>query len=154
MNKLNFKKIEYENVKVNSLLPEIFKKELSSNFLKPGKCLSNSYQIAIQNDEIKMVEGFLITTYEDKTIEAVGHVWNKYNDIYFDLSKDLIVSDKKIENSKYFKASEYYAVDISTEEKRKISSDIYNLETETHIVFKTNVQSIEKELRDFLNQHN
>ena len=102
-----------------------------------------------------MVEGFLITYFEDGKIESVGHVWNEIQGVYFDETINLKKTDEKITKSEFYLADKYTPSEISTELREKpkvgLSSFFEKPIMEKHMIFKTDVKKLEIELKDFLN---
>jgi hypothetical protein len=118
-----------------------------------GECLLNSYNVAKKSNTVNIVEGFLVTKFKDGTFESVGHVWNEEVGIYFDVTLGLNKHHKNIKSNTYYIAEVYGIDDIKTEERLKPGSGMFDTDakTEVHIVFKTNIKAMEKELRSFLN---
>lgn len=155
MQKIKFKGVEYTKVEVTKI-SDSHRKEIDKLSLKSGNCLGNSYEIAKKISGINIVEGFLITYFEDGKIESVGHVWNEIDGVYFDETINLKKNDKKIAKSEYYLADKYTLNDISTELKEKstvgLSSFFEKPIMEKHIIFKTDVKRIELELKEFFNK--
>ena len=154
MKKLNFKNVIYEQIEREETLQKYIAKTNNID-VKEGKCLNNSFLISKKFPEVSMVEGFLITYFEDGEIESVGHVWNEIDGIYFDETVDLKKTDKKIIKIEYYLADKYASSDISTEIREKptvgLSSFFEKPILEKHMIFKTNVKKLEIELKEFLN---
>lgn len=156
MEKLEFKGVEY--IKINiAKIPEIYKDEIDKVPVIPGDCLRNGYEIAKNITDITIVEGFLITYFEDESdIESVGHVWNEYKGAYFDKSIELIQHNKKVKENEYFLAKIYPANEALKGKFYLRPKDMYDLfpkedPTKSKLDFKTEVKKLENELKEFLN---
>lgn len=155
MKSLNLKNVIYEQIERDETPPKYIAKTNNIDVIE-GKCLNNSFLISKKFPEVSIVEGFLITYFEDGKIESVGHVWNEIDGIYFDETVDLKKTDEKITKSEYYFADKYTSNDISTELREKpkvgLSSFFEKPIIEKHMIFKTNVKKLEIELKEFLNK--
>lgn len=143
--------IEVKNTRV------CFEKDVKASKPKEGDCIFNSYKVAEKIDNVKMVEGFLVSYFEDGTLECVGHVWNEINGSHFDVTKGIKKHDKIIKSDNYFIASVYDSKDKKTVKMPKAGGGMYDIflgETEKHLAFKTEVKLIEKDLLSFLKNEN
>jgi len=156
MENLKFKDVEYSKINI-SKIPENHQKTIDKIPVKPKDCLGNSYEIAKNITDINIVEGYLVTYFEDESdIESVGHVWNEYKGSYFDKSIELIQHNRKVKENKYFLAIMYTANEVKKGKVYLPSKDMYDLipkedPTKFTLDFKTDVKKLEKELKDFLN---
>lgn len=154
MKNLNFKNVEYQQIETVET-PEEYLAKKNNIDVKAGDCLTNSYEISRKFPKVDIVEGFLVTYFDDGIIESVGHVWNEIDGIYFDETIGLKNSDKKIIKNEYYLADKYTSNEIATEEKEKPRAGLSSLFEkpiiQKFIVFKTNVKKLESELREFLN---
>jgi len=106
-------------------------------------CLENSGKMA-RKTGAKMVEGYLVTEFHDiEEVECVGHVWNEYGGIQFDISAGLIENDK-IKNNTYFPVKTYLVADARKQANPLPSGPV-------SVVFSTGVKNNEKKVRDHLN---
>lgn len=155
MKSLNFKNVKYEQVERDET-PQKYIAKKNNIDVKEGECLNNSFLISKKFPEASMVEGFLITYYEDGRIESVGHVWNVIEGVHFDETIDLKKSNEKIAKSEYYLADKYTSSDISTELREQptigLSSFFEKPTMENHLIFKTDVKKLEIELKVFLNK--
>jgi len=130
---------------VTAEVPEKIKWAISSVKPVANKCLANSGKMA-QETGAKMVEGYLITTYHDKEqVECVGHVWNEYHGIQFDISASLI-NDETVKDNTYFPHKTYLVADAL----RQANPFPFGPE---HVVFSTRVKNNEKKVREHLNSN-
>lgn len=154
MKSLNFKNVVYVQIERDET-PQKYIAKTNNIDVKEGKCLNNSFLISKKFPEVSMVEGFLITYFEDGKIESVGHVWNEIQGVYFDETINLKKTDEKITKSEYYLADKYTPSEISTELREKpkvgLSSFFEKPIMEKHMIFKTDVKKLEIELKDFLN---
>ena len=128
---------------VSAAVPEKIKWAISRVKPVANKCLANSGKMA-QETGAKMVEGYLITTYHDKVeVECVGHVWNEYNGIQFDISASLI-NDETVKDNTYFPHKMYLVADALKQ------ADPFPFGPQ-QVVFSTSVKNNEKKVRDHLN---
>lgn len=152
---LIFKEIEYQKIEV-SKTPQKCDAKKNNIVVKDGECLNNGYLFSKKFADVNMVEGFLLTYFEDGTIESVGHVWNEINGVYFDETIGLKKNEKKITKNEYYLAEKYPLTDISIELRRKVliglSSYLEEPIMEKHLIFKTDVKKLEKELKELLNK--
>jgi hypothetical protein len=152
MQKLKIEEHEYLNVSVGEV-PEHIKQDLKGVRLESGNCLGNSYNVAQKLTDVNMVEGFLVTLFEEEQPECVGHVWNEWNGQHFDVTIDLKLHDRKVKENIYF-VSIVYSIGEAQVEKRPKSNIGLNVffasEFETHLVFKSNVKSQELKAREFV----
>jgi hypothetical protein len=113
----------------------------------PNDCLGNSYEIAKNITDVNIVEGYLVTYFEDESdIESVGHVWNEYKGVYFDKSIELIQHNRNVKENEYFLAAMYPANEASKEKVYFPPSNMYDLSrkedpTKSKLVFKTDVKN-------------
>lgn len=156
MKSLNFKNKTYEQVE-RTETPQKYNAKTNNIDVKVGKCLNNSSLISKRFTEVNMVEGFLITYFEDGKIESVGHVWNEIEGVYFDETIDLKKSDEKITKSEYYFADKYTSNDVSFEQIKKTTSGLSSFFEEPiieiYLVFKTDVKKLEIELKEYLNNN-
>ena len=156
MEKLNFKNVEYNKIDIGTI-PENLKDIIEKIGAKSNDCLKNSYEIATHIFEINMVEGYLITYFEDESdIESVGHVWNEYNGEYFDNSIGLVKHNRKVKENEYFLAKTYTATEVLKEKVYYPPKNMYDLfpevdTTKSKLGFSSDVKKNEKELKKFLN---
>ncbi|HKO75923.1 MAG TPA: hypothetical protein VJU52_01825 [Flavobacterium sp.] len=157
MEKLKFKGVEYTKINITKI-PETHLKEIDKLTVIPGDCLGNSHTIAKNITDINIVEGYLVTYFEDESdIESVGHAWNEYKGVYFDKSIELIQHNRKVKKNEHFLATTYTANEVSKEKVYLPPKHVYDLfpeedHTKSKLVFKTDVKKLEIELKDFLNE--
>lgn len=87
-----------------------------------------------------MVEGFLVTIFQDEAIESVGHVWNEINGNHFDATMGLKKHDRIVKNNFYFIDTIYDKNDRKIEERTKAGVNMYDAFFEPpdqHLAFKT-----------------
>lgn len=58
--------------------------------IKQGECFINSYRIAKNYQDIKIVEGLIIAVDNENGAKAMPHVWNKKDEVYFDVTNEKI----------------------------------------------------------------
>src|ERR1051326_1208662 len=86
--------------------------DLSNILIDQGECHRNSYTVARRNANVKIIEGILITRDEFNESVALPHVWNKFDDRYFDVTSDHLF-DQNMENFvKYLEIVEYMPEDL------------------------------------------
>lgn len=150
--------IEFEGIKAMKVVVESgdhsSQTDLKHLKLKEGLCLYNSFKIA-EIRKCKLVEGFLVTEFEDKLLECVGHVWNEIEDRQIDYTVGLKKHNEKVKSQNYFKVESYNYMEKNTE-KRTIDGRIPTVfekgivPVHDHIVFRTNVNLKELEVRENL----
>jgi len=141
--KFEFKGEAFVKVSVSDEVPEKIKWAVNRVNPIANQCLKNSGKMAKETNA-KMVEGYLITTFHDmEEVECVGHVWNEYQGIQFDISAGLVNQENVKENG-YFPHKIYPLADAL------IRPDPFPFGPE-HVVFSTNVKNNEREVRDYLN---
>ncbi len=73
------------------------------------------------------------------------------NGSFFDVTIGIKKHSEKVVKNEYYLAITCESCDIKTKEAMKVGASMYNFaDTETHIVFKTNIKEIEKEFREYL----
>lgn len=157
MKKLIFKDAEYAKINVTKV-PDILQEEIDKLSFDSGNCLYNSYMIAKNIANTNIVEGYLVTYFEDGSdIESVGHAWNEYNGAYFDKSIELVKHNRKIKKNVYFLTETYTATIASKKKVYFPQKSMYDLIREedtskSKLVFKTDVKKNELELKNQLNK--
>lgn len=157
MKKLKFKGAEYTKINTSEI-PETYQKEIERLDIKAGNCLYNSYQIAKKITDINIVEGYLVTYFEDGSeIESVGHVWNEYKGAYFDATIGLKQHNRKVKKNDYFLVQKYTAAEANKEKVYLPPKNMYDFSkevepTKSNLVFKTDVHKNGIELKDHLNK--
>ena len=80
--------------------------DISNIEINQGECFINSYRVAKQNVNVKIIEGLIIALDNENRAKPMPHVWNKLNDIYFDVTKEEVWNDrieiKEAKEIKYF----------------------------------------------------
>lgn len=128
---------------VTAEVPEKIKWALKRVSPIMNECLKNSGKMA-QETGAKIVEGFLVTEYHDKDeLECVGHVWNEYQGVHFDISASLI-KNGNVKGNAYYPHKTYLVGDALKQPVPFPSGPL-------HVFFSTNVKNNEKKVRDHLN---
>jgi hypothetical protein len=116
-----------------------------------GQCLKNSYEVAKKDNSIKMVEGFLITYFEDVPLDCVAHVWNTHFNSHFDITIGVKKHNRKIMKNEYYIGSIYEFKDAKLTQKTKKGANMYDLwDIENYIEFKTNLKEIENDFQKYV----
>lgn len=150
MKDILFLDMTYILAEVNKV-PDEVKSQINTLTPKEGECLKNSYDVAKKSNKIKMVEGFLITHFENGSVGAWAHVWNEIDGNHFDVTIGVKKHNLVIKKNEYYIASIYDVKEAKFEKKLKESAGMYDLwGSENHIVFKTNVKDIEMDFRDYI----
>ena len=143
MEQLKFNNKTYLKIDIKNI-PGGLEKTCKNVLLIKGQCLKNSYEIAKATSSM-LVEGFLITKFIDKNeLDCVGHAWNIYNDIHFDLSVDLV-------NTSNVESNFYFVKEIYEHSKANITPmDFFDVSKKL-LQFKSDVLLLELKVRHFIN---
>ena len=82
----------YDEVSV-ARTSEVVDSKFSTRTIKPGVCFSNAYEVTkrLADLDVLCVEGFVYFEGENKSEDVIRyHCWNKREEVYFDLTRDLI----------------------------------------------------------------
>ncbi|MES2514709.1 MAG: bacteriophage abortive infection AbiH family protein [Bacteroidota bacterium] len=86
--------------------------DINNIVIAQGKCHRNSYTVARRNTSVKIIEGFIITHDEFNEEVALPHVWNKFNNKYFDVTSDHLFEQNMENFAKYFEIVEHDPKDL------------------------------------------
>jgi hypothetical protein len=129
-------------------IPEEIANLIKSIEFKEGECLFNSYKISKRINSVNVVEGFLVTLFENEQIDCVGHSWNEINGYYFDVTIGLKNHKQKIRQNIYYHDIKYNAVDAKFLDKITGKTDKFGFYiTEKHLVFTSNVKTLERKIK-------
>lgn len=141
MDKFIFQKEEYIAIGIGQV-PQGIKTKIRTLTQKKGMCLGNSRDIA-EKSGCNIVEGYMVTKFnDDREDECVGHAWNEYNGVHFDLTAPL-TNEPNVEESHYFVKEIYTAKELYT------YYDI--IRNAMKFSFKTNVKETESAVRAYIN---
>ena len=104
------KELEPKLIPISAIPKDV---ELKGILIEQGKCHTNSYTVAKRNSKVKIIEGYIITRDETNEDVALPHVWNKLNNVYFDVTSDFIFGQENVGAvAIYFEIAEYYVTDF------------------------------------------
>lgn len=149
---LTFKGENYQLVNIVPI-PQAYREKLKWIEIKQSGCLINSYNVAKRIKNVKIVEGFLLSYFNDGRVESVGHVWNQANGQYFDVTINAANHAELISEHKYYFNEVYTSEKANVKEINRQGGGLYDLNSlSEQLTFKTKVKSLEKEFLEFLNQ--
>jgi len=95
--------------------------------IEQGHCFLNSYRVAKNNNDTKIVEGLILVVDNENGAKAMPHVWNKQNGVYFDVTSEKILAEKdkvnEIKEIKYFSTKYYKHTHFKNGDNLKFSFD-------------------------------
>lgn len=118
-----------KEVKISDKPNEI---EIDDLTIEANRCQQNSLSIVEKFDEVKYVEGVLLIIDKENKAKALPHAWNEKDDVYFDVTKEVIWKGEKFEeivNKKYLAVKIYLkedSIDVEnfTDETNKIAEEL------------------------------
>jgi len=80
--------------------------DFSNIEIKQGDCFINSYRVAKKYPQVEIVEGLILAIDNENGAKPMPHVWNKLDDVHFDVTKEKIWTGREELNEtkdiKYF----------------------------------------------------
>lgn len=85
------------------------------NQVKENQCFKNSFDVALNNNDVAIVEGIIFLKTNELTSKIIAHVWNRLDENnHFDVTRDAIFKDHpEIDSIKYFPGLVYYANEVN-----------------------------------------
>jgi len=98
--------------------------------IEQGHCFLNSYNVASKYKSVNIIEGIIVAfTKERKIFKITPHVWNKRNEVHFDVTNEQVwqSSDKMIDSAeiKYVSKKLYDFNDLKNVNEFTFSDETY-----------------------------
>ena len=117
---------------VNFTQSPCFEEDIRTQF-KENQCLLNSFTASTANNDL-VIEGVLLILSDGKVADIVRHSWNKYENTYYDVTKDYVWSTDEFQvelhkiiqgevSYQYFSCGEYRAEEYVNDAKIEFKYD-------------------------------
>ncbi len=113
-------------IRINEKPKEI---ELENIEIEDGKCFVNSYRIAKKYPNVEIIEGLIILIDTENNAKALPHVWNRNEEVYFDVTKETVwinkEETKEIKEIRYFSIQSFNHTDFKNGDILEFCPDTY-----------------------------
>ncbi|MCH2225756.1 MAG: hypothetical protein MK066_13380 [Crocinitomicaceae bacterium] len=100
--------------------------------IEKKQCISNSHEIIVKNESVKMIEGVILLIDVNNGAKAIQHVWNSYKGVHFDVTKEQVIEgseeEKEIKTIRYYPFFEYQKDEFGVNEEFKFHDHTTNIE--------------------------